>query len=535
LDKRSLARLLVVLGACALAAGIAAGCEGTSQSGGSASGPIQVVSQQDIPHTDPAVAYDVLSWPVVHAVFTTLITYDESAKGFVPWVATSVPKPQNDGKKYVFTLRKGIKFTDGEPVDASAFKYEIERILDPETKSPVAGFYTNIVGATDYQKNPKHGTLKGVKVLSPTKIEFDLVKPNATFLQTMAIPPASAVPRKAVEKAGPDFDNNPVGSGPFKVETFQRGSKLVLVKNKDYFDESTAAKSNEIDITIGLDPTTQIQRVEQGSADYAFDFPSSQYTQLKDNPQYKDYIIEQPINTFWFIYMNMTQKPWTNPKVREAMQYAIDKDRIVQVLAGRAYVTNQILPPKVPGYDNSIGTSSPYDPDKAKALLKEAGYPNGFSIEFWDQNEGDEPKVDQVIQQNLSDVGIEMDLHSVSFSEWIDRGSTSQTQTGILWWSQDYPDPQDFLDVLFNSNQIGANNWGHYSNPTVDKELAQALSMEDQSQRLALYQKIQKQILGDNPIVPLFNDKKTYFRNPDLQGTELHPVWYQVYQDWYRK
>ena len=146
--------MLVVLGACALAAGIAAGCGGASQSGGSASGPIQVVSQQDIPHTDPAIAYDVLSWPVVHAVFTTLITYDESAKGFVPWVATSVPKPQNDGKKYVFTLRKGIEFTDGEPVDASAFKYEIERILDPETKSPVAGFYTNIVGATDYQKIP---------------------------------------------------------------------------------------------------------------------------------------------------------------------------------------------------------------------------------------------------------------------------------------------------------------------------------------------------------------------------------------------
>jgi oligopeptide transport system substrate-binding protein len=525
------------LGVAAAGAGVAflGACGGGGQGGGSASGPIQVTTQQDIPHTDPAVAYDVLSWPVVHAVFTTLITYNESAKGFVPWVATSVPEPQNDGKKYVFTLRKGIKFTNGEPVDASAFKYEIERILDPETKSAVADFYTNIVGATDYQKNPRHGTLKGVKVLSPTKIEFDLLKPNATFLQTIAIPPASAVPRKAVEKAGPDFDNKPVGSGPFKVETFQHGSKLILVKNKDYFDESTAAKSNEIDITIGLDPTTEIQRVQQGSADYAFDFPSSQYTQLKDNAQYKDYIIEQPINTFWFIYMNMTQKPWTNPKVREAMQYAIDKDRIVQVLAGRAYVTNQILPPKVPGYDDSIGSSSPYDPDKARALLEEAGYTNGFSIEFWDQNAGDEPKVDQVIQQNLSDVGIEMDLHSISFSEWIDKGSSGQTQTGVLWWSQDYPDPQDFLDVLFNSNQIGANNWGNYSNPTVDKELAQALSMENQSQRLALYQKIQKLILADNPIVPLWNDKKTYFRNPDIQGTNLHPVWYQVYQDWYRK
>ncbi|MBA3615467.1 MAG: ABC transporter substrate-binding protein [Rubrobacteraceae bacterium] len=533
--KSHLARLLVVLGACALAVGIAAGCWGGSQGGGSASGPIQVTTQQDIPHTDPALAYDVLSWPVVHAVFTTLITYDESAKGFVPWVATSVPEPQNHGKKYVFTLHKGIEFTNGEPVDASAFKYEIERILDPETKSSAADVYTNIVGATDYQKNPKHGTLKGVKVLSPTEIEFDLVKPDVTFLQTMAIPPASAVPRKAVEKAGPDFDSDPVGSGPMKVQTFERGSKMVLVKNKDYFDESTAAKSNEIDITIGLDPTTQIQRVEQGSADYAVDFPSSQYTQLKDNPQYKDYIIEQPINSVWYIYMNMTQKPWTNPKVREAMQYAIDKDRIVQVLAGRAYVTNQILPPKMPGYDDSIGSASPYDPDKARALLREAGYPNGFSIEFWDTNTGDLPKVDQVIQQNLSDVGIEMDLHSVSFSEWIDKGEFGQTQTGMSGWSQDYPDPSNFLDVLFSSDQIPANNWGHYSNPTVDKELNQAITMEDQSQRLALYQKTQKQILADDPIVPLWNEKKAYFRNPDIQGIRFHPVWYQVYQDWYRK
>jgi ABC-type transport system substrate-binding protein len=529
-----LTRLLVVLGACALAVGIAAGCGGDSRGSGSASGPIQVTTQQDIPHTDPAIAYDTLSYPVVHAVFTTLITYNESARRFVPWVATSVPKPQNDGKKYVFTLRKGIEFTNGEPVDASAFKYEIERILDPETKSPAAGFYTNIVGATAYQKNPRHGTLKGVKVLSTTKIEFDLVQPEATFLQTMAIPPASAVPRKAVEKEGPYFDTNPVGSGPFKVETFQRGSKMVLVKNEDYFDES-AAKSNEIDITIGLDPTTQIQRVEQGSADYAIDFPSSQYTQLKDNPQYEDYIIEQPINSLLYIYMNMTRKPWTNPKVREAMRYAIDKDRIVQVLAGRAYVTNQILPPKMPGYDESIGSSSPYDPEKAKALLKEAGYPNGFSIEFWDHNQGDEPKVDQVIQQNLSDVGIEMDLHSASFSEYLDETATGQTQTGMNGWSQDYPDPSNFLDVLFSSGQIPANNFSYYSNPTVDKELDQAMSMEDQSQRLALYQKIQKQILADDPIVPLWNEKKTYFRNPDVKGIHFHPVWYQVYQDWYRK
>jgi ABC-type transport system substrate-binding protein len=106
-----------------------------------------------------------------------------------------------------------------------------------------------------------------------------------------------------------------------------------------------------------------------------------------------------------------------------------------------------------------------------------------------------------VIQQNLSDVGIEMDLHSVSFSEWIDKGESGQTQTGMFGWTQDYPDPSNFLDVQFNSDQIPANNASYYSNPTVDKELAQALSMEDESQRLALYQKIQKQILADNPVL----------------------------------
>jgi oligopeptide transport system substrate-binding protein len=134
-----------------------------------------------------------------------------------------------------------------------------------------------------------------------------------------------------------------------------------------------------------------------------------------------------------------------------------------------------------------------------------------------------------VIQQNLSDVGIGMDLHSVSFSEYLDKSESGQTQTGMSAWSQDYPDPSNFLDVLFSSDQIPANNFSYYSNPMVDKGLDRAMTMEDQSQRLALYQKIQKQILADNPIVPLWNEKKTYFRNPDIQGIEFHPVWYQVY------
>jgi ABC-type transport system substrate-binding protein len=538
LGRKSLARLLVVLGACALAVGITTGC-GTSGGGssGNVNRPIQVTTSQDIPHTDPAVGYDTLSWPVEHAIFMTLITYNKSASAFVPWAATSVPKQQNGGKKYVFTLHKGMKFTDGEPVDASAFKYEIERILDPKTKSPVAGFYTNIVGATDYQKNP-NGELKGVKVLSPTKIEFDLVKPDQTFLQTMAIPSASAVPRKAVEKAGPDFDTHPVGDGPMKVQSFSRGSKMVLVKNPDYKNpsgvpEATEAQSKEIDITIGINPTTEIQRVQSGQADYELEtaIPAAQYTQLKDNPQYQDYIITAVTNTIWYFYGNMTQKPFTNPKVREAMKYAIDKERIIQVLAGQAAMTSQMLPPHMPGYDTSIKSENYYDPAKAKQLLKEAGYPNGITIDFWDQNSSDEPKVDQVLQQDFAKSGIKMNLHSVSFSEWIDRQESGTTQSGGGYWSQDFPDPSDFLDVLFNSDQIPANNMSHYT--AADKELNQALVEPNHQKRMAMYQDIQKQILADNAVVPVYNGKSVYFANPKLKGDPIDPVWYQTYQTWY--
>ena len=539
LGRKSLARLLVVLGACALAVGIAAGCGGSSGSGGSGSvnRPIQVTSSQDIPNTDPALGYDTLSWPVEHAIFMTLITYNDTGKGFVPWAATSVPKPENGGKKYVFTLHKGMKFTDGEPVDASAFKYEIERILNPETKSPLAAFYTNIVGASDYQKNP-NGDLKGVKVLSPTKIEFDLVEPVQTFLQTMAIPSASAVPRKAVEKAGPDFDNKPVGDGPMEVQSFSRGSKMVLVKNPDYKNlsgnpQATEAKSNQIDITIGISPQTEIQRVQAGTADYELEtaIPAAQYNQVKNDPQWQSYIISAVGSNIWYFYGNMTQKPFDNPKVREAIKYLIDKQRIQQVLAGEVAITSQMLPPTMPGYDTSIKSENYYDPAKAKQLLKEAGYPNGFTIDFWDQNSSDEPKVDQVLQQDFSQVGIKMNLHSVSFAEWIEKQESGKTQSGGGYWSQDFPDPSDFLDVLFNSKQIPANNQSHYTGS--DEELAQALVEPDHQKRMEMYQQIQKDILASNAVVPVYNGKSIYFVNPKLKGAPIDPVFYQTYQTWY--
>ncbi len=516
-----------------------AGCGGGSknqQGGGKPikGGTLQATSQQDPPSLDPALAYDGYSWALIHGLFVTPITYTRTGEGFVPWAAKSVPKPENGGLKYVFDIHPGIKFTNGESADAAAFKYQIERVLNPKTKSPLAGFYTNIVGAKKYRSNPK-GSVKGIKVLSPTKIQFDLEKPDQIFLQTMCIPSASAVPKKAVEKYGQDFASHPVGAGPFKLEQWKRGSKLILAKNKNYFDKNTAARLDRLVYTIGFDPHTGILRVEQGTADYVYannTIPSGDFNAVVNNPKWKSYVHHATLNELGYVYMNMKMKPFDSPKVREAMQYAIDKGRIIQVINGTGTVANQILPPHMPGYDRSI-KNIPYDPGKARSLLKEAGYKNGFTLDYWNSNDDDRPKIDQVIQQNLSDVGVKVNIHSVSLASYVSRMPTGKIQIGFSTWSEDFPDPSDFLNILFNSDQIPTNNQPQYSNPKVDKELNRAQYMLDRKKRLALYQKIQKQILSAHPIVPLYFGVEYDFISPKVGGFYIHPVWHQVYADWY--
>ncbi len=132
-------------------------------------GTLESTLSQDPPSLDPALAYDNTSWSFVHAVFTTLVTYDKNGLGLVPWAATAVPEPQDGGKRYVFDLHPGMEFSNGEPLDAAAYKYSIERVLDPTTKSPLAGYYTNIAGAEEFAEDPKRG-LTGIEILSPTKL-----------------------------------------------------------------------------------------------------------------------------------------------------------------------------------------------------------------------------------------------------------------------------------------------------------------------------------------------------------------------------
>jgi ABC-type transport system substrate-binding protein len=366
-------------------------------------------------------------------------------------------------------------------------------------------------------------------------LEFNLEKPDKTFLNTIALPSASAVPRKAVEEAGADFASRPVGSGQFVLDEYEPGSRLVLTRNPDYFDERTAAGLDKIDFTLGIEPHTGLLRVQQGQSEVLGDtIPSADFNSVKNDPRYEEYVHHATSNAITYLYMNTEVEPWNNGTVREAMQYAIDKERVIQVSNnGRGRVAGQILPPNMPGHDPSIG-EAPHDPEKAKQLLEEAGYPDGFEATFWSDNSPDSVKAAQVIQQDLAEVGVDAEIRSASFEEYLSSTSSGRTDAGMAGWFADFPDPSTFLNVLFDSAQIPANNLAKYSNPEVDEKLARARYVQDAEERLTLYREIQKQILADHPWVPIFYHVNYYFVSPRVGGYVIHPVWGGgTYADWY--
>lgn len=499
-----------------------------------AASTVTVSYPSDFQSLDPAIGYDVQAWPVEHALFVTLLTYGKGTD-LKPWAATDLGEVSKDGKTYTFHIKKGIQFQDGEPTDAAAFKYAFERVLNPKTKSPqggTGGWFGNLVGAADFV-NGKAKDVSGIKMPDPYTIEFQLVKPDRTFLNVLATPFGAAVPRRAAEKWGSDFSHHVVANGPFLLDSWVPGQKVVFVKNPTYFDKANAAQVDRIEFSLGLSEQVALLRAQRGQVDVLGNgIPSAQFASITSNPQYKPYVKSLVQVGTYYLFMNTQKAPFNNKLVRQAVSLAIDKARMVQLVNGRGKTTGQILPTLMPGYDASIPVGT-QDVAKAKALLKQSGY-SGEVVTLITTADEPGPKLGQAVQQQLSAVGMNVNIKALPGAEYINTITTpGATSIGISAWFQDYPDPSDFIDVLFEAAYIqpGGFNLANYKNPAVDQQL-QALRGQPLKQALPGYQKVQKQILADFPWVPLYNPVQYNFINPRLTNTDLHPVWNYVYQDW---
>ena len=499
-------------------------------------GTLSIAWASDIQYFDPAKGYDVVSWPAERMMFETLVTYDSGTK-LVPLLADGMPTISSDGKTYTFKLHTGVKFVKpdgtvaGDMTSADVVD-SINRVLDPKLKpspSPVAGgFFGNIVGAADVLSG-KATTASGIKAIDPSTVEFDLVNADATFLNVMATPFAAIVPKGTAHDASV-VATAPTGTGPYTLKSYTKGQQATFVANKSYW-QAGQPYLDELDFKVGVDDNAAIQQIEAGTLDLMGDtIPSGSFTQITTDPQYADQVVHHTLVDTDYLFMDASQPnkgPLSNVKVRQAIEYAIDKDNIIKLVHGAGVKADCIFPPDMPGYDPTC-TPYSFDPAKAKQMLADAGFPNGFKSTLYTDTTDPDPAIAQALQQDLANVGITVNVVTEEFSTFLDRIETPhKAPLGWVGWFQDYPDPSDFIDPILScatAVQGGANaSW--YCNKDVDALAAAAKGETDSTKRIAEYQDIQKKIMADAPWVPVRHQEWFTLVGKRVGGFSIHPVW----------
>ncbi len=539
--KRALVRVLIVLAVLVTALGVSQPADAsTRDSQGTApqkGGAIIVAYKDDLATLDPAIGYDWTNWPAEKLVFDGLLDYDSGTK-VMPRLAESLPVVNADATVYTFKLRKGVKFTNNRELIADDVVYSITRVLDPKTSSPGSGFFVGIKGAQDFIAG-KTTTVDGIKALDANTVQFTLESPDVTFLNKMALNFAFIVPKEEVVKAGDNFGHAPVGTGPYVLKQWQVGQSLAFERNPNYFFEGVPLL-DKITIQVGVAPDVALLRLEKGDIDLMGDPPpGADWARISSDPAWANRLEKQPQVSTNYIAINTTSKPFDNVKVRQALNYAIDKQRIVQLLNGRGTVANQILPPLMPGYDSAY-TGYTYDPAKAKALLAEAGLANGFETSIECIAVDPQPKLCESFQQDLAKVGIKLTINTLAAPNVIDdagNGKPPLTWSGGLGWIQDYPDPDDFYGPILgcDSNTAGGWNWPRYCNTTLHAKSKDLLAMTDRTARLDAYKPFFKTVMDDAVWVPVFNGEYDIAHSDRLHGqpTLTHPEHLFTYETMY--
>jgi ABC-type transport system substrate-binding protein len=508
-------------------------------------GTLSIGWNGEIQWLDPAVGYDVTSWPAERLVFEGLLDYDDGVN-LVPLLADGMPTESADGKSYTFKLHTGVNFvkSDGSvlrAMTADDVAYSITRNMNPNLKpspSPVgSGFFGNIVGAADVIAGTAT-TATGIKVIDPTTIEFDLVKADPTFLNVLATPFASIVPKELAGENSTVFSAAPVGTGQFLFKSYTKGQAASFVRNPAYWQPGLP-HLDAIDYRTGQDDNAMLQQIEAGTLDLMGDpFPPAQFTDVTTNPEFSSQVQHTTLANVDYVFMDTQQAnsgPFSKLAVRQAVNYVIDKDAILQITHGAGQAANCIYPPVLPGYDASCNPY-PRDVEKAKQLMKDAGYEAGFDTKFYTDTTDPDPQIGASIQQDLASIGIRTEIVSQEFATFLNTIETPHTAPmGWVGWFQDYPDPSDFIEPTLTCATAvpGGANAALYCNPAVDALMAQAKGEVDKTKRLQEYQQIQSMIMADAPWAPFRHQEWYTLVGKRVGGFTIHPVWqYNVRALW---
>ena len=492
------------------------GIGGPAPAAGQPAGTLVVGLVAEPVNLDPAQVTDLNSGRVGRRIVETLVTFPEESTQVVPGLAESWTVSK-DGLRYTFKLRRGITFHDGTPFDAEAVKFSIERQFNPEHpanklgKYPFANFF--------------FGNVKAVEAMDDSTVRFVLKEPRASFLAVLTAGAASIVSPTAVRKWGVDYPLNPVGTGPFRYVSWQRGQQVVLEKNPDYW--KGPVKLDRVVYRPIVEDQARLTELMTGAVDLIVGVPPDFVGQLEGSPKVS--IAKQVGAHVWYLGINNQKKPFDDKRVRQALNYAVNKDAIVKdVLKGTGAVSKGPVLPNTWGADAAL-KAYPYDPQKAKQLLAEAGYPNGFSTTLWVPESGSGMQspvaMSTVMQSNLKAVGVNVTLQTMEWGAFLAKLRTQEQELFALSWMAGTEDPDMVMYPLLHSSQWTPNgpNRALYKNTRFDELLTQARLVTDQAERAKLYREAQKILVEDAPWIFVDHEVQISASSKRVQGFKLHP------------
>ncbi len=486
-------------------------------------GQVVVAFNNDLTTLDPHVGYDWQNWSVIKTIFDGLMDYKPGTTDLEPDLAESFTISA-DGLVYTFKLRDGIKFHNGRAMTAADVKWSLERSINPATQSPGASYFSAIKGYEDVAGG-KATDLAGVTAPDDKTVVITLARPDATFLHVLALNFAFTVPKEAVEAAGADWGKKPVGTGGFKFIEWVPGQSMTLERFTEY-NRPGVPYLDKLVFSFGLDPTVATLKLKAGEIDILGDgIPPAQFAEAMADPANKELIAVGDQLQTGYVTMNVTIAPFDNVKVREAVNMAINKERIVKIINNRAGAATQALPPAMPGY-NPDNKGFAFDPEGAKKLLAEAGHPDGFTTEIYAMNVDPNPRIAEAIQQDLAAIGITAEIKALAQAEVIAAGGAGKAPmlwSGGMAWIADFPDPAGFYYPILGCGGAveGGWNWARYCNKALDDRAAAADSMvkpEQIAERAKLWMGIFDDAMKDAPWAPIFNEKRFTYHSARLGG-----------------
>jgi len=468
---------------------------------------------------DPAISADATSHTYVMQIFSGLVRLDHELN-IVPDIAESW-ELSSDNKTYIFHLRQGVKFHSGRDVKAADFKYSWERACDPATGSGTAATYLgDIVGAKDMLAG-ETGEISGVEVIGDYTLRVTIDAPKAYFLSKLAYPTAFVVDRDNVESEE-EWWREPDGTGPFNLKEWEEGERLILERSQIYYGEP--AKLEQVVYLLSDVPMT---RYEKGEIDVT-PVSTSYIDRVRDEtgPFYPELAVT-PELSLYYIGFNTVQPPFDDVNVRRAFCHAVDKERIAEViLRDMINEADGILPPGMPGYNEAL-EGLDYDVEKAIELIAGSKYgdvsnlpPITLTVEGYGNSIPS--YLGAIIHEWQQNLGVEISVRQLEPRNFLYNPKQEKDEMFALGWVADYPDPHNFLDILFYTGS--ENNIFEYSNPALDDSLDQAAIEQDGIARLTMYQQAERLVVDEAPCLLLFHGANYILVEPYVKGYELSPL-----------